>query len=158
MGRMRSATTHCVQMPLVHAHSVWLLARMFRCAHQRRVRKQAPLPILAAIDIPNIPNTAEQREDIIEEARSRGEPMTHATAGGLILFLNMPAGPEKEAVAHVAARLRASYPDLSFMPSLGGAHLLRTSNKKLFDELAQDTAPTVEIANAQTAATHVQTM
>ncbi len=44
------------------------------------------------------------------------------------------------------------------MPSLGGAHHLRTSNKKLFDELAQDTAPTVEIANVQIAATDVERM
>ena len=83
------------------------------------------------------PNTEEIRTSIIQEAARHGEHLTHAIAGGLILFNNMPAGPEQNAVADVAARLRATYPDMQLHGSLGAAHLIRTSDKQLFDSLAQ---------------------
>ncbi len=73
-------------------------------AHQRGVREQNPFLMPAAMDIASI---AKKRQDIILEVQLRGEPMIHATAGGLILFFNMPAGSEQETVAHVAERLRA---------------------------------------------------
>ena len=84
-----------------------------------------------------VPNTENTRASIIREAARRGEHMTHAIAGGLILFNNMPAGPEQNAVADVAARLRATYPDMQLHGSLGAAHLIRTSDKQLFDSLAK---------------------
>ncbi len=44
------------------------------------------------------------------------------------------------------------------MPCLVGSHPLRTSNKKLCDKLAQDTAPTAESANTHAPATNFDSM
>jgi hypothetical protein len=83
----------------------------------------------------DVANSQANRAELVQAAVERGESLTEAMAGGLLIYASMPLDLQAS-VMTVARHLHATYEDMGQAGSIGAAVLLRTSDFQLFKQLS----------------------
>ena len=91
-------------------------------------------------------NSQANRAELIRAAAERGDFLTDAMAGGLLLYASMPLDLQAS-VMTVARCLHAEFEDLGQAGSVGAAVLLRTSDFQLFNQISTTGADEVATAS-----------